>query len=326
MSCQLEELPIIPNAQYNYDEKQVNPVPIGESVLFEFNPGYKVTSNCPKVTCELIEDVATWKVHTYCTPVSCGEPKYIPNARLIGGLFTFPNKISYKCEDRYKLQGLSNYWCGVSGEWQPSISVKCIQCPDLSPIENGTFMYVGGDALYECNKGSKLFGEEKRTCNVQGFWEGTKPTCVPKSCDQFSDFKNGSIDYVGNLAMFQCQPGFILMGSSTIKCQNGKWTASKPSCEKIKGCPDLKPLQNGSFRFLDSPENLNVLYECNEGYTLVGNEKRICSNSGIWTESEPLCKKTNFIYSFVAIIIIFFTKVWYVLSIVYSAIKNLGKS
>lgn len=357
MSCLSADLPEIPHGHY---DEEFRDLLIGESIKFKCLGGYlpfKGSLNA-KVTCESIGGKATWVVKTTCHPISCGVPKIIDNARIIGNVFTFPNKVIYKCDEDYKQFGFTNVFCSASGTWQPpNVNVKCIKCPEFN-IENGYFQYDKGDALITCNEGFDLVGEKRRICNIQGKWEGPKPICVskhpipepsiPKSCDKFDNFENGTVTYAGNIAIFECNPGSSIIGSSSIKCDNGKWkgkppvciptncpllpsiengffqyvegrsalyecnegytlvgiakrtcssntgtwSESTPSCEKIKiPCPELQPIQNGFFHYLDSPKNSNAEYGCNEGYSLQGNIKRTCSDAGIWSGSTPSCKK-----------------------------------
>lgn len=55
-----------------------------------------------------------------------------------------------------------------------------IQCPRLVDPENGDVSFrqtVGSIAVYKCNKGFTLIGNEKRTCQQNGAWTGQQPTC-----------------------------------------------------------------------------------------------------------------------------------------------------
>ena len=63
-------------------------------------------------------------------------------------------------------------------------------CNDLSEVANGNVSYynsgssnrrlVNAVATYSCNSGYSLEGGENRTCEVDGDWSGTAPTCVGK--------------------------------------------------------------------------------------------------------------------------------------------------
>ena len=64
-----------------------------------------------------------------------------------------------------------------------------VTCPDLDKPAKGIISYIGGSinnstvnttAIYSCNSGYSLKGEENRICEVDGDWSGTAPTCVGK--------------------------------------------------------------------------------------------------------------------------------------------------
>ena len=56
-----------------------------------------------------------------------------------------------------------------------------INCGDLSDPSNGqvtlTGTTFGSTATYECDSGSILVGSLERTCQDDGNWSGTDPTC-----------------------------------------------------------------------------------------------------------------------------------------------------
>ena len=61
-----------------------------------------------------------------------------------------------------------------------------IECPALSPIANGTITYApdttadydqGTVAIYICDDGFNLVGDMQRTCQIDGTFSGTDPTC-----------------------------------------------------------------------------------------------------------------------------------------------------
>ena len=59
-----------------------------------------------------------------------------------------------------------------------------VQCPALSDPENGAVSITGtgvGDiATYTCNDGFELSGSDTRTCESDGEWSGSAPTCEGK--------------------------------------------------------------------------------------------------------------------------------------------------
>ena len=67
--------------------------------------------------------------------------------------------------------------------------VVAIQCDALSDPDNGavsvTGTGVGDTATYTCDDGYELIGSSTRTCQSNGDWSGSPPTCegIPKNND-----------------------------------------------------------------------------------------------------------------------------------------------
>jgi len=63
----------------------------------------------------------------------------------------------------------------------PFLQSAAASCPDLSDPENGNVEVsgtgVGGTAIYSCDAGFTLLGEDRRVCTTDGLWSGSEPTC-----------------------------------------------------------------------------------------------------------------------------------------------------
>ena len=56
------------------------------------------------------------------------------------------------------------------------------------------------------------------------------------TCDDLSDPANGVVDQpsnsVGTVAIYDCNEGYLLVGSDTRTCQeSGEWSGEEPGCE-----------------------------------------------------------------------------------------------
>ena len=140
------------------------------------------------------------------TVVSCGSPPSIRNGSpgtytsiLVGGTVT------YSCYNRYVISGSATITCLANGSWETPPLCLCkllcvytwaeplmftnlpvITCPDLSPPSNSAIFYsvgstdnrpVGTLALYNCDIGYTLIGENTRSCLYSQSWSGSAPTC-----------------------------------------------------------------------------------------------------------------------------------------------------
>ena len=63
-------------------------------------------------------------------------------------------------------------------------------------------------------------------------------------------------------------------------------------CFIFKACPSLSNPQYGSMLTLKRTEfEDEAIYECNEGFEMVGNSRRYCRSTGSWSGTAPTCKQ-----------------------------------
>lgn len=119
-----------------------------------------------------------------------------------------------------------------------------------------------------------------------------------KKCPKLNDPENGDVKISGVIpgskATYQCDKGFILVGSSSRRCQrNGKWSGEAPICKAID-CGPLPSIPNGAVSI--SPNSQlggTATYVCISGHVLVGNRQRRCQASGSWSGNEPKCVRVD---------------------------------
>ena len=54
-------------------------------------------------------------------------------------------------------------------------------------------------------------------------------------------------------------------------------------------CPNLQDPANGIVTLSGTTFSSTAFYECDAGFVLVGDELRVCQNSGEWTGDDPEC-------------------------------------
>ena len=65
-----------------------------------------------------------------------------------------------------------------------NVPFYAVVCLSLSPVSNGMISYsdprkgVGSVAHHTCDTGYTLIGGSSRTCQSDGTWSGSAPTCV----------------------------------------------------------------------------------------------------------------------------------------------------
>lgn len=132
--------------------------------------------------------------------------------------------------------------------------IVCVEyaCPTLYNPANGYVKIIkhGSKAVYKCNSGFKLRGHSKRSCKSNR-WTGKQPFCQPSKtyiynftnncynitgfpqCPRLAAPENGKVSFSkkGSKAVYKCNSGFILKGSSKRFCKRSGWTGSAPTCQ-----------------------------------------------------------------------------------------------
>ena len=55
-------------------------------------------------------------------------------------------------------------------------------------------------------------------------------------------------------------------------------------------CGDLTDILNGGVSFNSTTEGSEVIYTCDAGYELKGENTRMCQSDGTWSGTEPQCE------------------------------------
>jgi hypothetical protein len=129
-----------------------------------------------------------------------------------------------------------------------------ITCPPPVAPPNGQVdpksLNVGGQAIYTCAEGYSRPSPESRTCQADGTWSGTAPTCAPVDCGKLEDPKNGKVQALTTTfkseAVYSCAPNHALQnGDEKRTCQSkGTWSGTAPTCQCVQtmcngSCVDL---------------------------------------------------------------------------------------
>lgn len=108
----------------------------------------------------------------------------------------------------------------------------------------------------------------------------------------FVSFKSTRYD---STATYSCNKGFILVGVSTRKCLlSGRWSDAPPTCKMEEvSCPTLSEIQDGFVDISGNTVGSVAAYSCNQGFELIGKRKRTCQENGLWSSTEPSCRKSK---------------------------------
>ncbi|NXO45425.1 C4BPA protein, partial [Locustella ochotensis] len=254
---------------------------------------------------------------------SCPVPERLQYAELnepFRDMQDFPpgTQISFTCRPGYmRIPGKSlTRTCGSDLQWSPK-DVFCTArtCKYPGDLENGHFdasdLTFGSKLTFSCNEGYRIQGSKEITCVIVGGgvgWSGDLPFCERIPCEPPPKIANGVYEerdsylYQSSVT-YRCRdvpPGsdpFSLIGQDTIFCtadaqSNGVWSGPPPECRVVK-CKNPK-VENGrkisgfghSYTYKDS-----VVFECDQGFYMIGAEVITCGENDAWVPPEPTCEK-----------------------------------
>ncbi|GIZ04885.1 sushi, von Willebrand factor type A, EGF and pentraxin domain-containing protein 1 [Caerostris extrusa] len=337
-------LPTLNNGKLQL-EGRTPPFMPGDSIQYTCDPGY-ISEQNPKVICTNEDGVANWtRTENACRllMISCNDPGYIENARRIGHVFTFPNNITYVCNEGYKLIGTAVRYCSSKGQWLPNSSPLCeaIICPILPDPLNGKVISsqrrLHAVATYECDRRFNLSGNAERVI----------------TCFDPGDLLHGRVipqqrfHKAGDLVIFKCKYDFHQTTSKCLRQVNGVnghplpstsgrggdgWLSTathiagglkRPSTTETSrfstvtpdigtgdynirkaSCDDPGKIKNGERIFVGLSINSTVTYTCDEGYELRGKATLLCMENGKWDlDKLPICVKPLSVPSIIGIIL-----------------------
>ncbi|XP_063095969.1 coagulation factor XIII B chain [Cavia porcellus] len=209
------------------------------------------------------------KIQTYSTSYRHGEIVHI------------------KCELNFVIQGSEEIRC-ENGKWtEPP---KCIEekekvaCEEPPFIENGTAnvhstVYYNGDKVtYRCDRGFRLRGSNEITCN-RGKWT-PPPECVEnnENCKPPPEVTNAAIidgllsSYTtGSSVEYKCNEYYLLKGSKTSQCEQGKWSSPPVCLEPCTIAVDSMDRNNIEMKWKYEGKVLHgdlIDFVCKQGYDL----------------------------------------------------------
>ena len=252
----------------------------------------------------MCQDNGQWNATSpNCNPINCGDPGLPNNGTITSEIsYTFGSVVVYKCNEGFEMSGWPAIECEEEKKWNYSIpQCRLTNCSVLTAPENGIMVGesygYGSDVNFQCNLGYELNGNDSLFCTSEGIWDGMVPSCNLVNCESPAEPVNGGIigeNYTyGSVLKFECNDGYILSGSKTLKCtENGTWNATAAVCEVVNcsdpGIPDNGQRHGESFEY-----EANITFSCDNGYNLIGSKSISCQSNGIWSLSPPICSPVS---------------------------------
>ncbi|KAM7347402.1 CUB and Sushi multiple domains furrowed [Cochliomyia hominivorax] len=211
---------------------------------------------------------------------------------------------TYECETGYVLVGEPVISCGLGGEWSSKApSCRFVDCGSPARPDHGIAVLinssttVGSMVKYECEDDYWIDGPSELYCTKEGKWSGDAPVCELVTCDT-PHVPPGSFvvgyDYnVHSKITYNCDPGHVLRGNPILEClDTGDWSTDAPFCEYID-CGTITPVPYGIHKYTTNTTYVGseVTFSCSQSHKLSGVPKRICLESGVWSDSSPKCEE-----------------------------------
>ncbi|XP_072336371.1 sushi, von Willebrand factor type A, EGF and pentraxin domain-containing protein 1-like [Scyliorhinus torazame] len=230
-----------------------------------------------------------------CEPITCGNPGVIANGYYKAPNWTVGNKVTFYCDIGYNIVGMDYRRCTAEG-WDGEIpSCERINCGNPGDILNGYYtapnQTVGNKVTFHCDIGYKMVGRDYLRCTAGG-WDGEVPSCEPITCGNPGEILNGYYKApnktVGNKVTFYCDIGYKMLGRDYRECTAEGWDGDFPSCKSIN-CGDPAAILNGYYITPNKTVGNKVIFYCDIGYKMVGNDYLQCTADG-WDGKVPTCE------------------------------------
>ncbi|XP_062066740.1 zona pellucida sperm-binding protein 3 receptor-like [Lepus europaeus] len=310
-----EAPPTISNGKHNGIEAVYT---YGSTVTYSCDLHYSLLGQA-SISC-VMENTTTgvWSPNPpTCKKIFCYQPQ-IPNGIFVSGfgsLHTYKDVIVIKCKKGYALRGSSRVHCEANNEWHPSVPTcelnSCIDLPELPfaswektayTSRSPEIFEVGTELKFKCDPGYRVIPAEPLTvkCQENLTWspsKGCERVCCPTPdmekiiiISDRRDFTGICVYAYGDYVSFMCDKGYYpISPDGRSSCQaDGTWNPKMPECEP--DCLQPPSVAHGRHRVLSTtPSRQEIMYECEEGYTLVGERKLFCIYSR-WLPRAPVCQ------------------------------------
>ena len=278
-----------------------NGTAVGEMAVFACESGHRLVGDAMRA-CQ--QDSSWSGADPTCVPVDCGALTAPDQGAVDTTAGTaFGATATYSCSDGHQLSSSATRSCQADATWSGSAPLcEPRDCGALSPPMDGSVDTTAGTrfgavASYGCKTGFGLVGVQSRSCQADGSWSGSAPSCAIGDCQPLPSPMDGSVSTptgttYGSVASYSCKPGYTRVGAMTRTCQNDRtWSGAAPVCQ-IVTCPTLTAPGQGSVS-AGNTYNTTVTYGCQLGHYLSGNRTRTCQATGSWTGSDPSCPDGN---------------------------------
>lgn len=180
-----------------------------------------------------------------------------------------------------------------------SSSLTVVDCGDPGAVAYakrvGNSFAFEQTVQFQCNKGFEMTGAERLSCLSNATWSSPLPSCQPVKCPKltappYANLSKKNFTYLG-IVLFECLPGFYLIGSSHLQCTADRnWNSSTPSCLPVQ-CPQLGLPPHSRLVKENISYQGETVHHCLPGYKVAGGDQaRVCQKDGQWLGQPLYCQ------------------------------------
>ncbi|TMS02358.1 Sushi, von Willebrand factor type A, EGF and pentraxin domain-containing protein 1 [Larimichthys crocea] len=282
--------PTVPNAV-----QQGSSATFSDTIIYRCRPGYRAKGH-PYLTCG--RDGRWGEPRISCEPVSCGIPPAVAYAQVVGDTFTFPNQVTYRCEDGYKLatQAASS----LLPERRHLVQTQHPLPPCALPAAHQLLHPSRGnhrEGVHSCRRHHHpLVPSWSLPAGPGGRWAPSisSVSCELVVCEKPPPLLHGVTEgdrySYGDFVVYSCLTGFEMKGDSIQTCQGDRtWSGTQPVCV-APSCGPPPAVQNAQVQTTGETYPHNASYICDAGLHLVGPKTLTCLVNGTWSLPAPTCE------------------------------------
>jgi len=192
--------------------------------------------------------------------------------------------IQFRCKYGQVLMGPTQSRCMEDGRFEEVYPV-CVPDPKLYP--------TGLEVIVQPEIYNVLITQPPVVATQRPYLPNTPRylgVCAPPMLPANGLPSGKVVYYAGEVHIFVCQPGYIPTGTRSAVCQiDGTFGVVNAGCQKAM-CPAPK-VPAGALPFEKQSYMINeeVIYKCKEGFTIYGNPRAVCLESGIFSSAVVIC-------------------------------------
>uniref|UniRef100_A0A8D0YLZ0 Sushi domain-containing protein n=2 Tax=Sus scrofa TaxID=9823 RepID=A0A8D0YLZ0_PIG len=316
MIVKCEPPPAISNGKHNGGDEDF--YTYGSSVTYSCDSDFSMLGKA-SISCSVEnETIGVWSPSPpICKKINCLQP-VVKNGKITSGfgpIYAYKESILFGCDKGFRLKGSNLIHCEADSNWSPPPPICELHgCAGLPNIPHATWRrysyslpteeVYGVDTVmsYYCLSGyrPKTSGSLTVTCQEDFKWssyiECVEVCCPVPDVDHISITyrkKNQSANhctyYSGDKISYTCNNNEKVRYVSSCS-EQGTWRPRMPVCDR--GCDNPPVVAHGHHTqiiTLFGMKKDEVVYKCDEGYTLVGEDRLFCHYSR-WSPAAPRCK------------------------------------